>query len=985
MGKWNSIQSAAPTAATEQPKWEDLPLTQKMALPFSMGVDLPGAVVQTLYDPKIKNKGANIDTDITDNPNLTLTQKLESFHQRHDPFTPQRLESSRTLPGVLGLAGGVYHATPPSMKGMLPAALEGAAQWYNPAYKGAELARLPGIAVKAGMMTKAGRAVSASAPYQHTIGAVARQFNRFYDYSRTFGPRAVGMVRAMIGRSAGLAQGNAFRDAMEIFTPSGKVGLTKGTVEKALTGLTNPQKQAVVLASQGADYTKALGQIELPKGWTPATVAQRGAALRKLLDRVDDIKVATGVLPRKRVFSNYFPMKGAYQSNEEAAAIQPGVFTPGQSSGLRISKGTTGAGIHKFYKGGVDEYGNAFTPLEQSLKSGKMREDWDPAVSLFDHLSKSYHDIAVASGRQALRAEPGGAGVVPVRYQYGKDTYTGPIGHQELTQRIEREATKHAGAAARATTLFSGPGIVKPLAPRLARVQEAQRAAKSIGQVPIPKVASSRLVKAQVRAQTRLSDVTSNLNMAKFTNAQVERYREEFQRMKRQLLDAKEAGIKTVVPKGYELASGLGTGWEHTALHDSLYNIFEQQGAPRAEAHGIAVWFDTLNKWARVQMIANPTVHGLFNLGTHYLAAGGDPKFFAKGLWVEPDAKLAAEAEHHGAAIGMGPQSMGLARGGSGFTPSVHEQESMAHLMSSPPTVKTAVNKAGSATWLANQQIVFDGLERRYATELYRKFTREDHMDPYEAGAKVRQTLGDYQNISKAEASLNHAIFFYPWLKTIVPFWLKSLGKPAGVKTIASGQSAIAGWNQGVGATPDELGGKPTAAKVGNTIYDVPVPWRILNDLPIPGLSGPNIGKRAINALSARVNPSLSTLKDFTTTYAGQANDPKLSYNTVWDKAAPANIQREQVAQYLFSRFVPWPTRLVQNIWDAKKGNYTPAALSVLGGFTHAMPDAAKARLIHVLRADMLRLQGQAKAAKNQALSDSIYNMYQPLIEKLEP
>jgi hypothetical protein len=55
----------------------------------------------------------------------------------------------------------------------------------------------------------------------------------------------------------------------------------------------------------------------------------------------------------------------------------------------------------------------------------------------------------------------------------------------------------------------------------------------------------------------------------------------------------------------------------------------------------------------------------------------------------------------------------------------------------------------------------------------------------------------------------------------------------------------------------------------------------------------------------------------------------------------------------------------------------------VLGGFTRPISDPIKFKLIYKLRNHMEKLQHEARAAGNKDLADKIYNLYQPLIQRL--
>jgi hypothetical protein len=67
--------------------------------------------------------------------------------------------------------------------------------------------------------------------------------------------------------------------------------------------------------------------------------------------------------------------------------------------------------------------------------------------------------------------------------------------------------------------------------------------------------------------------------------------------------------------------------------------------------------------------------------------------------------------------------------------------------------------------------------EEAFATELFNRFTDDKgpwRMAPEEAGWAVREALGNYQNVDP-NAWQSKLLFFYPWLKSNVPFWFKTI------------------------------------------------------------------------------------------------------------------------------------------------------------------------------------------------------------------
>lgn len=237
------------------------------------------------------------------------------------------------------------------------------------------------------------------------------------------------------------------------------------------------------------------------------------------------------------------------------------------------------------------------------------------------------------------------------------------------------------------------------------------------------------------------------------------------------------------------------------AAHQHVVNFLEEVGATKGEASSFATATTALGRVAqalkptyeasqsviRQAVISNPIVHAGWNLMGQYLAAGGDIRYLG-GV----NEQIAQDAERYGAVTSRGaPRSLS---GGSAIS-----------LASRPvsdlnPLEKVQRGAAAAQEW--NAKVVFDQAERRYSSALYQTYVKRG-MNPSEAGNRVRQALGDYANVSNAgpDKIFKQAFFFYPWLKTLLPFWLKT------------GVTKPQTWNpivQGI-ATNNELAGDPNA------------------------------------------------------------------------------------------------------------------------------------------------------------------------------
>ena len=967
------------------------------------------------------NPGPSLATKVLKDKSLTFMQKMQKIQQGYDPFSEEQIQHAENEPGTEGQINRTILAPwkNPVIKGVNRFLVD----WNNPFYKATDALQIPGMlhnaaAVHVPGYSKITRPIENAA--ETVTAPIARTFDRFHDYAHEFGNRAAGIVRTTIGRSKGGAEGDAFSKVMDVFSPSGAVGIMQRSYTAATSGLNKMTKWAIVLASQGRNPVEWLGEVPLPKGWTMDTLVQRGKQLRELVQKHTQDKVNAGVLdPTKGEVDDpatYFPMSNAYKRDAAAATTRAG-GRGGYNTGLSITKGSAAKG--KYYE-----------TLEQSLGSGNLREDWDPAVSLFEWLKKGNHDIATNAGLRQLRGE--NAGVADALYDYHGNTYQGAAGFDQLQKLIKGESTGAARQIAAKNTGIDASqlGRMEQLGPQVAKLSALRAGGDAVGAVAnkatnatmqLQKLgnmlkhaqdpATKRSIMAQMGKLSKLalartgaavnatarvgeqkagqiermtSDTMNKIDTIKITNQQAAKYRSEFERVKDEMLKAKQGQIGTRAPEGFVIPTQrIGSGeFEHTAVAKSLYDIFTTAGAKPEQAKGIAVLFDTLNKWARVQIIANPTVHGVFNLGTHFLGSGGNPEFFIDGIWHNPDPALAHEAEQHGATVGMGPQTMGIARGGSASTPSDLEQQSMAHLMTSEfggLSASQKIDKVGSAGWEANQQVVFEGFEKRYATELYRMFTRDQHMDPFEAGTKVRQALGDYANVGGGlDAALNRAFFFYPWMKTVVPFWVKAMGRPAGVQAALTPMDAIQGYNRDTGADPADVAGSSYRMKLGNTIYDAPLPSRVLDTIGSGDLA--KVG----NWFGGHLNPAIkSTFDTLYTALNKTPLDPNTDFNAVYDKLAPAKERALQALKFYGSQFAPGPAGIAKVVSGEQKGGPGALVAPAIGGFSHPVPDKMKSKMAFALRLQMEKAVGDARKMGDEKLANDMYRLYTSLIDEV--
>jgi hypothetical protein len=67
--------------------------------------------------------------------------------------------------------------------------------------------------------------------------------------------------------------------------------------------------------------------------------------------------------------------------------------------------------------------------------------------------------------------------------------------------------------------------------------------------------------------------------------------------------------------------------------------------------------------------------------------------------------------------------------------------------------------------------------EQAFATTMYKYMMKSGRYTSDEAASLVREALGNYQNVRKVEKDfIGRFIFFYPWLKGNMAYWVRKLG-----------------------------------------------------------------------------------------------------------------------------------------------------------------------------------------------------------------
>jgi hypothetical protein len=451
-------------------------------------------------------------------------------------------------------------------------------------------------------------------------------------------------------------------------------------------------------------------------------------------------------------------------------------------------------------------------------------------------------------------------------------------------------------------------------------------------------------------------------------------------------------GMQPFVEKGKEGTGDAARGsptLKFAVAKPDVVRFFASMGAPLPEAHGIGTFIDGMNRLSRMGMISNPVVHAGWNLGTHYLAAGGSPEFFAERMWKDPSewgrvgsktgAEWQAEADHWNAIVHMAD------------THPIFGGSFAANTLDSPGDhgVKHLMNAGLTQLWHKNQRIVFEDFETRYSVDLFRHFVEDEKMTPQAAGIKVRQTLGDYTNVSRMgiDDALQKTLLFYPWMKTAIPFWIKTLvTRPSFVAVPGIG---IRRWDQAMG-DPDVGNENPLTIDLGTNAdggrkkitYPGPQKWvgDIMNVIqPKNGDTDP-VGARLdamYKVVAGHLRPwggqdAASSIVSLGAPIMGtygpnvKAQDPSSNFSVIANRDAPVGTQAEQIAQHYAGNLpgVELGEGIVNGIRGLASGDVRGAA-GATGGFQYDTLSRGKQTQLRNANGTLDRAMAKARNMKN--------------------
>jgi hypothetical protein len=258
--------------------------------------------------------------------------------------------------------------------------------------------------------------------------------------------------------------------------------------------------------------------------------------------------------------------------------------------------------------------------------------------------------------------------------------------------------------------------------------------------------------------------------------------------------------------------------------------------------------------------------------------------------------------------------------------------------------------------------------EDAFAASLFGSLSKlYPHLEPKDVGWMVREALGNYQNINPNSIASKY-MFFYPWLKTNMAFWMRTFfTKP---RYVTAPDSAFATQRK-LSGDPREGNSEypPRGAKgyLGKTAdgstkdYTAPLPSKDIehvfdtgNSLMAGDLRG--AAKNAYGVVSSRLNPVSKTLSDVAGTMfndkAHDAGQYSGGYTSMWNENDSRAQKTQDLGKSLVDHIVPLPLpmisqSLVKNIGH-ESGQISDYLIEAAGlGFISTGQKASVTKFVH--------------------------------------
>ena len=876
--------------------------------------------------------------------------------------------------------------------------------------------------------------------------------------------RAATTVRDTFNPAAGLRDEGGIRaqDAGRQFTQAASIGADEAhkRLDPIFRGTSLADRNEIERRSE--NFTKH-GIVNPPTrtpemGLADTEIDSRAKDYRTQLDRLDAEQLQHGVATKRQLFTNhaYTPRYGGF-----GKIYAPGEhLTDEQKEFYETSNGGYG-GSAKAYGGSTLGKRKTLYTYDDAARKG-LSPTYDPANNAETHFADRLKKIEVLKSKPAFI----NAGVlhdVVLQKENGPGQLNTIFGANKpgkaaLDRYVDITARKISRQQAVANLQANGVGIVKP--PRSVNVGALKATAKGAAiNAETAAGAEANIGAAYAKQQTRATDVLS-ARMAKLKAVdQQKQIASDVSRLSQPVQTAvtqaargsqKAARLASAAITHYaygaitsqqsiaftreatRLFPGIKTGLRESVVNTSIqaaekkgfvrlsgdlskqfgpegYLVMGKpktiqylldMGAPREQATGVAGAFDTINKLTRIGIISNPFVHVIWNLNTQFLGAGGHPEDFVKIYGNKVLPASIARAEKYGAIARFADSGKGLF--GMSYGKKIGSGANLTGL--------EQVDRQVSRAYDYNNHIVFHHFETRFSSMLFDRIaaTRHATTEPelMQVGRDVRKALGDYANVSQhgVEGIANRMFFFYPWLKTVTPFWLASIVEHPG--RVNAPLEAIRAHNQLAG-DPNITKERPFTAYLGTDPKTgesrraaLPLPIKYADDaltaFAPKGDLGAGVGERVSDVLrvaGSHANPVVAAINDAIITSAAPPQEPGGSnYHTVYNREAPPIEQWKQFGTAAAERIIPLPLQVKQILGFADeairgiKHNVGGDAVSgsifgVIGGSTYDQPGPQSSRLISVLQSTMMRVSNRLRQDGNTAEADKVYYKMQEMMD----
>jgi hypothetical protein len=257
------------------------------------------------------------------------------------------------------------------------------------------------------------------------------------------------------------------------------------------------------------------------------------------------------------------------------------------------------------------------------------------------------------------------------------------------------------------------------------------------------------------------------------------------------------------------------------------------------------------------------------------------------------------------------------------------------------------------ADW--NRKMTFDRHgEAAFAARLYQKFTGRG-MAPEDAAWATREILGNYQNVDP-DSMISKMMFFYPWLKSNLPFWLKTFfTKPyyiGGPTTAFERQRQYAGDPNVENPEFAEASEKAYLGQdKGENLEWAPFDPANMLDHFMRGMGEAHPGgslrtgfQEGASLVTGRMNPAASEVYDTLSTmaeHAGAEPGDYRGYEVMWNTEAPFGTSLHQWLDTTMGKMlpIPFPYLTRQMVRDQFHWDRMPqyiAELASAGAFTYS-------------------------------------------------